>query len=240
MVKEDASDLVLKAGGCPAVRVAGVIRFLGDQPLPAELVRSYVAEVLGERGEREFNEHGATDTAVALPGVGCFRCGLRSTHVRYTSGWLAACGRRICGRGHGRRAGPVGADRPPGGCADELLRRRRPLAQLGEERRARALELGGEEAIAKHHGYGRLTVRERAGTPRLDPRRMVMRAGDVLQVLVQPQQFSTASDVWMLGMCFHEVMSNGCRPYSRMPPMQGMAHRPSAVQVSGCCMCHAV
>jgi twitching motility protein PilT len=74
MVKESASDLVLKANGCPAVRVAGVIRFLGDQPLPAELVRSYVAEVLNERGEREFEETGATDTAVALPGVGRFRC----------------------------------------------------------------------------------------------------------------------------------------------------------------------
>ena len=33
MVKENASDLVLKANGCPAVRVAGVIRFLGDQPI---------------------------------------------------------------------------------------------------------------------------------------------------------------------------------------------------------------
>ncbi len=74
MVKENASDLVLKANGCPAVRVAGVIRFLGDQPLPAELVRSYVKEVLNERGEREFAEDGATDTAVALPGVGRFRC----------------------------------------------------------------------------------------------------------------------------------------------------------------------
>src|SRR5436190_1146376 len=30
MVKEGASDLVLKANGCPSVRVAGVIRFLGD------------------------------------------------------------------------------------------------------------------------------------------------------------------------------------------------------------------
>ena len=74
MVKESASDLVLKANGCPAVRVAGVIRFLGDQPLPADLVRSYVSEVLSERGEREFQETGATDTAVALPGVGRFRC----------------------------------------------------------------------------------------------------------------------------------------------------------------------
>lgn len=74
MVKENASDLVLKANGCPAVRVAGVIRFLGDQPLPAELVRSYVSEILNERGEKEFNDTGATDTAVALPGVGRFRC----------------------------------------------------------------------------------------------------------------------------------------------------------------------
>ncbi len=74
MVKESASDLVLKAGGCPAVRVAGGVRFLGDQPLPAALVRSYVAEVLDERLQAEFDEHGAADTAFSLPGVGRFRC----------------------------------------------------------------------------------------------------------------------------------------------------------------------
>ncbi|HEB53130.1 MAG TPA: PilT/PilU family type 4a pilus ATPase [bacterium] len=74
MVKENASDLVLKANGCPAVRVAGVIRFLGDQPLPAELVRSYVDEVLSDYGRREFEQNGATDSAVSLPGVGRFRC----------------------------------------------------------------------------------------------------------------------------------------------------------------------
>jgi len=74
MVKENASDLVLKAHGCPAVRVAGVIRFLGDQPLPPELMRSYADEVLSERGRREFTELGATDTAVVVPGVGRFRC----------------------------------------------------------------------------------------------------------------------------------------------------------------------
>jgi twitching motility protein PilT len=74
MVKENASDLVLKTNGCPAVRVAGVIRFLGDQPLPSDLMRSYVDEVLTERGRREFQEAGATDTAVVVPGVGRFRC----------------------------------------------------------------------------------------------------------------------------------------------------------------------
>ena len=74
MVKESASDLVLKANGCPAVRVAGVIRFLGDQPLPADLLRSFLEEALDERGMREFDATGACDTAVAVPGVGRFRC----------------------------------------------------------------------------------------------------------------------------------------------------------------------
>jgi len=74
MVKESASDLVLKANGCPAVRVAGVIRFLGDQPLPAELMRSYVDEVISDRQREEFEASGAIDAAVALPGVGRFRC----------------------------------------------------------------------------------------------------------------------------------------------------------------------
>ena len=74
MVKENASDLVLKANGCPAVRVAGVIRFLGDQPLPPELMRAYIEEVLSERLRAEFEKSGAMDTAVTLPGVGRFRC----------------------------------------------------------------------------------------------------------------------------------------------------------------------
>ncbi|MCA8950713.1 MAG: Flp pilus assembly complex ATPase component TadA, partial [Planctomycetes bacterium] len=74
MVKENASDLVLKTHGCPAVRVAGVIRFLGDQPLPPELMRSFADEVLTEHGREEFERTGATDTAVVVPGVGRFRC----------------------------------------------------------------------------------------------------------------------------------------------------------------------
>jgi twitching motility protein PilT len=65
---------VLKANGCPAVRVAGVIRFLGDQPLTPELIRSYVEEVLHDHARRDFVEQGAADTAVSLPGVGRFRC----------------------------------------------------------------------------------------------------------------------------------------------------------------------
>ena len=74
MVKENASDLVLKANGCPAVRVTGVIRFLGDQQLPAELLRSYIDEILSERGQDDFKNTGATDIALSVPGLGRFRC----------------------------------------------------------------------------------------------------------------------------------------------------------------------
>jgi len=73
MVKEQASDLILKVGGCPAVRVAGVIRFLGDTPLTAEMLNSYLHEVLPDSGKEEFHRDGAADVAVAVPGVGRFR-----------------------------------------------------------------------------------------------------------------------------------------------------------------------
>jgi twitching motility protein PilT len=74
MVKEGASDLVLKTNGCPAIRVAGAIRFLGDQPLPSDVLQSYVHEVLTDRSKEEFQKAGATDTAITVPGVGRFRC----------------------------------------------------------------------------------------------------------------------------------------------------------------------
>ena len=89
MVKESASDLVLKAGGCPAVRVAGGVRFLGDQPLPAALVRSYVAEVLDERLQAEFDEHGAADTAFSRCRVSAASAATRSSSA-VSRAWSSA------------------------------------------------------------------------------------------------------------------------------------------------------
>ena len=74
VVKEGASDLILKTGSCPAVRLAGAIRFLGDTPLPADVLKDHLDEVLDERGRHEFDENGATDLALSVPGVGRFRC----------------------------------------------------------------------------------------------------------------------------------------------------------------------
>jgi twitching motility protein PilT len=74
MAKEGASDLVLKTRSCPAIRVAGVIRFLGDQPMPVEILESYLDEVLSPHAREEYQRRGAADSAVEVPGVGRFRC----------------------------------------------------------------------------------------------------------------------------------------------------------------------
>ena len=74
MTKEGASDLILKAGGCPAMRVAGAIRFVGDTPLKHELLVSYLEQILDRRGLEEFRRVGATDRALSIPNVGRFRC----------------------------------------------------------------------------------------------------------------------------------------------------------------------
>ncbi|GDY01040.1 twitching motility protein PilT [Planctomycetota bacterium] len=74
MIKEGASDLILKTGGCPAIRVAGQIRFVGDTPLSSELTRSWLEEILTDRTKDEFRLNGATDLAVEMADVGRFRC----------------------------------------------------------------------------------------------------------------------------------------------------------------------
>ena len=74
MVKEQASDLILKAGSCPAIRLAGTIRFLGDQPLDQEAMRCILEEIVGQRGLDDFQRHGATDFALSIKEIGRFRC----------------------------------------------------------------------------------------------------------------------------------------------------------------------
>ncbi|MDA0933324.1 MAG: PilT/PilU family type 4a pilus ATPase [Planctomycetota bacterium] len=73
MVKEGASDLILRSGSCPAIRMSGVIRFLGDDPMTQAALEQYLGAIVGERGMKEFRELGATDFALDVVGVGRFR-----------------------------------------------------------------------------------------------------------------------------------------------------------------------
>jgi twitching motility protein PilT len=74
MSKEQASDLILKVGGCPAMRVTGGIRFLGDTPLSSGTMQTYLQQVLDARAIEEFHQVGAADSAISVDGIGRFRC----------------------------------------------------------------------------------------------------------------------------------------------------------------------
>ncbi|MCC6670541.1 MAG: PilT/PilU family type 4a pilus ATPase [Planctomycetes bacterium] len=74
MVKEKASDLILKAGGCPAMRIAGTIRFVGDSPIEEGTLQTYLEQILDSHGRAHFAKHGAADRAVSVADVGRFRC----------------------------------------------------------------------------------------------------------------------------------------------------------------------
>jgi len=73
MEARDASDLYLKSGLPPMLRVAGELVPLGDSPLTDEMIRRFAGEVMSERHRREFEEHRRADIAYASPALGRFR-----------------------------------------------------------------------------------------------------------------------------------------------------------------------
>ncbi len=76
MAKENASDLIIKTGGCPAMRINGQVRFVGDEAVSGDLVKSFVENLIGPTEIKHFRENGAVDRAVAIEGVGRFRCNI--------------------------------------------------------------------------------------------------------------------------------------------------------------------
>ena len=73
MVQEKASDLILRAGGRPSLRVDDGIRFLpGSVPGPGPM-KEVLEGILGPRRWAEWNETGSADSAIQLDGLGRFR-----------------------------------------------------------------------------------------------------------------------------------------------------------------------
>lgn len=73
MCLAEASDLILRAGGRPSLRVQGKIEFLpGRVPGPGPMLEVLEA-ILGEQHLREWSETGSTDAAMQLDGLGRFR-----------------------------------------------------------------------------------------------------------------------------------------------------------------------
>ena len=90
MVKRNGSDLHLKVGRPPTIRVAGDLVQLAQQALKPEELKALAEQVMTPRQVKEFAEHKEADFAIGVPGIGRFR-----TNVFQQRGTLAFVFRAI-------------------------------------------------------------------------------------------------------------------------------------------------
>jgi twitching motility protein PilT len=90
MVQVEASDLHLKVGRPPTIRVAGELLQLEQPPLKPEELKALAEQLMTPRQVKEFAEYKEADFAIGVPGVGRFR-----TNVFQQRGTLAFVFRAI-------------------------------------------------------------------------------------------------------------------------------------------------
>jgi twitching motility protein PilT len=90
MVKQGGSDLHLKVGRPPTIRVAGELLQLKQAGLKPEDLKALAEQIMTPRQVKEFAEHKEADFAIGVPGVGRFR-----TNVFQQRGTLAFVFRSI-------------------------------------------------------------------------------------------------------------------------------------------------
>ncbi len=73
-VREEASDLFVKVGAPPVLRISGKLKALPLPAVPTEFGEALLKEVLSPRVMAAFMEKGEADTAHEVAGVGRFRC----------------------------------------------------------------------------------------------------------------------------------------------------------------------
>jgi twitching motility protein PilT len=73
MVRRGASDLLLKAGRPPTVRVAGQLKTLEMPPLRPDELKALAESLMTPKQIREFTEEKEADFGIGVPGIGRFR-----------------------------------------------------------------------------------------------------------------------------------------------------------------------
>jgi twitching motility protein PilT len=73
MVRRGASDLLLKAGRPPTVRVAGQLKTLEMPPLRPDELKALAESLMTPKQIREFTEAKEADFGIGVPGIGRFR-----------------------------------------------------------------------------------------------------------------------------------------------------------------------
>jgi twitching motility protein PilT len=90
MVQRNGSDLHLKVGRPPTIRVNGDLEGLEQQPLKPEDLKLLAEQIMTPRQVKEFAEKKEADFAIGVPGVGRFR-----TNIYQQRGTLAFAFRAI-------------------------------------------------------------------------------------------------------------------------------------------------
>jgi twitching motility protein PilT len=90
MVQRSASDLLLKVGRPPAIRLNGELNSLNMLPLRPEDLKALAEQIMTPRQIKEFAERKEADFAIGVPGVGRFR-----TNIYQQRGTLAFALRSI-------------------------------------------------------------------------------------------------------------------------------------------------
>ncbi|MFO7973935.1 MAG: type IV pilus twitching motility protein PilT [Candidatus Hydrogenedentota bacterium] len=72
-VKHGASDVHLTVGSPPAIRLDGIIRFIGEDPITNEDNLGFLDEIMSEEDKQDFMRRGDSDQALSFPGLGRFR-----------------------------------------------------------------------------------------------------------------------------------------------------------------------
>src|SRR5215212_548049 len=73
MIQANASDLHLKVGRPPTLRIDGHMQTMEMPPLKQEDLRSLAEQIMAPKNIKEFSEQKESDFALAVPGIGRFR-----------------------------------------------------------------------------------------------------------------------------------------------------------------------
>jgi twitching motility protein PilT len=90
MIEQEASDLFLKVGTRPFLRINGKLIAVGDEKLTQEQVQQLASELMGQQRRQIFHAERELNFAFERPGIGRFRA-----NVLWQSGTMALVVRRV-------------------------------------------------------------------------------------------------------------------------------------------------
>jgi twitching motility protein PilT len=73
MIQQNASDLHLKVGRPPVLRINGELQQLDLPPLKPEDLKQLAEQIMTPKQVKEFTENKEADFAIGVPGIGRFR-----------------------------------------------------------------------------------------------------------------------------------------------------------------------